>query len=127
MDAFEKLKAEATAKRDRAIARAKREYSETLATLRDVKYKLRRKPTKRNLAPQLVSNDFSGVSMVVAAEAILRERGPLTLLEIVAEAQARGCKREGDPRQLRELLRSGLKYHSTRFVRLEDGKWRLST
>lgn len=126
MDAFEQLKAEALAKRDRTIATAKAECSETLRVLRSIRGKLRQAKPTRSMVPLVKSGDLSDASAVVAAEAVLHERGPLTLIEIVAEILARGCRPGDKPRKLAENLRSGFKYHAERFTRNEGDLWSVS-
>ncbi len=122
MDAIEKLRFEAREKRDRAIKQAKAEYSDALKAIRSVKRKLRgTQPQTRVRRPE--SSEFSAMSAVAAAEVVLRERGPLTLVEIAAEVQARGCRAADEPRKLINNLRASLKYHATRFELGKDGRW----
>lgn len=129
MDAIEKLKAEARAKRDAAIKTAKLDYRTTLALIAKTKRQLERQPKSRlrrcfKPAPG-ASGELEGYTAVAAAEVVLAERGPLTLVEIAAEIQARGCRSGDDPRTLVENLRGSLKYHQGRFERGEDGRWQL--
>ena len=122
-DAIEKLKADARKKRDQVIRQAKDEYSATLKALRLVKRKLRA-PTQR-LHQKAITGDLTGLSSMAAAEAVLTELGPLSLEELAAQIQARGCRSGDEPRKLIENLRNGFKYHAKRgrFVRGEDGRW----
>ncbi|MEN1682026.1 MAG: hypothetical protein AAGJ46_20795, partial [Planctomycetota bacterium] len=69
------------------------------------------------------SGELEGYTAVAAAEVVLAERGPLSLIELAAEVQARGCRAGDDPRRLVENLRGSLRYHAGRFVLDEDGRW----
>ena len=125
MDAIEKLKFEARQKRDRAIKQAKADYSATLKAIRIAARKLRG-PQTQSRVRRPESDEFDQMSAVAAAEVVLRERGPLTLYELAAEIQARGCRSGDDPRKLVENLRASMRYHVERFVRGEDGRWATS-
>ena len=100
MNAIEKLKVEAREKRDAAIKTAKLEYRITMQLIRDTAKKLRGQQYKTRLYRPIRPRNpedgpLAGYTAVAAAEVVLQERGPLTLIEIAAEIQARGC-RPGD-------------------------------
>ena len=128
MNAIEKLRAEAREKRDAAIRTAKLDYKLTLAAIREAEKRLRLPYARRQLRKVFIpktadDGPLAGYTSVAAAEIVLAELGPLTLPEIAAEIQARGCKPGHCPRKLIEGLRASFRYHEGRFVRGEDGRW----
>ena len=58
-----------------------------------------------------------------AAEAVLRERGPLTLVEIAVEIQALGCRTLETPRQIVRAIREAFQYHADEFWQDADKRW----
>jgi hypothetical protein len=58
-----------------------------------------------------------------AAETILKELGPLTSAEIVANLKERGYRPDDDPRVLLNSLRDAFKRNQSRFTRTDNGRW----
>lgn len=127
MNAIEKLKAEARGKRDQAIRLAKLDYQLTMKSIREAEKLLKKRPRRslrRCFKPPTPDNgELAGYTAIAAAEVVLAELGPLSLYEIAAEIQGRGCRAEDDPRRLVENLRASFRYHGERFGRGEDGRW----
>ena len=119
MNTIEELRRQAKAHRDETIQLARQAYRQTMADLDRIAVRMD-KPIRKHWSPLA-----EGLSSTAHAEAILRERGPLTVLEIAVEAQARGY-RPGEPaRRITHVLRGVLRYHRTRFVRIGE-KWALA-
>jgi hypothetical protein len=109
MDAIDRLKAQALARRDAAVRAAELDYAHALKEIRAVARRIARdSPRPRS------QKRFKRGSAVALAEAILRERGPLTLLELAVAVQEAGF-RAANPRALVSNLRAAMRYHGTRF------------
>ena len=66
-----------------------------------------------------------GMTAIKAAETVLRESGPLTIVELVIALQSRGCRSFDDPRKLAKCLRSSFYYHRERIRKDRQGRWAL--
>jgi hypothetical protein len=119
MSSIDDLRRDARAYRDEAIRIARRDCRRTLADLDRIAKRMG-KPLQTHWSPQA-----DGLSSTDHAQAILTERGPLTLLEIAALAQARGFRTGEPPQRIMHVLRTSMKYHRTRFVRIGE-KWALA-
>ncbi len=69
------------------------------------------------------ATEFGALNIAAVAERILRERGPMTALEIVLHAQARGYRPEADPRTVTQSLRCSMCKRSDRFRYGKDKRW----
>jgi len=118
MTPIDKLKAAALARRDKIIGDARAEYRETMRQLRTIDRRL-----KRPARPRRLLRTEGQLTAVAAAEIVLRERGPLTLVEIAMAVQAMGVRAGDDPQVLLNNLRASFRYHEGRFVRGKDGRW----
>jgi hypothetical protein len=61
--------------------------------------------------------------LMEVAEIILREKGPLTMPELVVAIKAAGCRPEADPRRLLGALRQSVRRYPARFTAGDDGRW----
>jgi len=115
MEAINRLKAQAKARRDAAVERAEQDYYHALREIRVVERRLARdSPRPRS------QKRFKAGSAVAVAEAVLRKRGPLTLIELAVAVREQGYRRGASDRRLIENLRSGMSYHRTRFQRVDE-------
>ena len=132
MSPIEQLRKAAREKRDADIQRAKNEYRATMRELSSMARRLgkpgprkpRRQPTEPKPAPK--DGDFSRLTVARAAELILLEGTPMTLVELAIEVQRRGCREGDDPRAVANAVRGAFQYHKDRFTRDAAGKWSLS-
>jgi hypothetical protein len=69
------------------------------------------------------ANALRHLTAIAAAEAVLRERGPLTLVEIAVELQILGCRTQDTPRQIMRSLRESFRYHKDKFKQDADKRW----
>lgn len=130
MNTLEKLVEEARQRRDKAIANAHKRYKKRLEVINRksrpvnlVSPKRRKRFPQRRLGPD---GDYSKMYAIEAGEHVLRELGPMTLVELTIEVQRRGCRPGDAPRKLEHNLRVGLIYHSERFSRDREGRWGLN-
>jgi hypothetical protein len=65
------------------------------------------------------------MTVVMAAESILKEGTPLTLVELTLEVQARGCRTGDNPRAVAHAIRGAFYYHRNRFQRDAKLRWSL--
>jgi hypothetical protein len=125
MNAFEQLRQQARTKRDKAIEAARTEYVDTLCEISKLVRTLHRKNTKTRRYRVADYQSFSDMTAIRAAEVVLLEGKPLTIVEIVLEVQGRGCRTGDDPRRVANAILSSLYYHRNRFRRDEKGRWSL--
>jgi hypothetical protein len=118
MDSIEQLRCDARAHRDAKIRLARQECARTMADIDRIARRME-KPLHTHYSPTA-----EGLSSTAHAQAILAGRGPLTVLEITVEAQARGYRPDDKPRRVTHAIRATLLYHKTRFVRVGE-KWAL--
>lgn len=62
-----------------------------------------------------------------AAELVLRERGPLRVVELVVALQDRGYRADCDPSVLANSVSKSLQYHPERFHKGRGGRWGISS
>jgi hypothetical protein len=129
MDAYKQLLAQARQKRDNAIQAARDEYRQSVKEIKQVcrTVGLRRpsgarQPSQRKLR-RSNGKPFCGLSIVEAAERVLLEGRPLTLIELAVAMRERGYSIGDDPRKFTNALRAAMRYHPGRFVRGKDGRW----
>lgn len=119
MDQIERLKLKAKRDRDTAIRQAREDYHATLADIRRLSQTLNKVARRRRSRPGL-----KVPSVASLAELILRECGPMTLVEIVVEIRERGL-RDDEPHALVRNLRASLRHHVGTFW--QDGeRWRVA-
>src|SRR4051794_29335334 len=122
MDGIDLLRAQALARRNSAIQRAKREYHESLKAIKVLNRKLRVKPVGRPCKNQ--ANDLSGFKAATVAVQILREGKAMSIAELTIEVQKRGCRSLDDPRVVAHSIGGALRYYRRRrgeFERDERG------
>jgi hypothetical protein len=121
MDGIDLLRRQALLKRNAAILAAKREYHATLKEIvalgRKIGVKQRGRPRK------IVASDYSGLRATTVAREILRERKPMTLVELTLEVQRRGCRSQDDPRAVGHAIDSGLRHYRREFKRDGERRW----
>lgn len=130
MNTLEQLVLEARQRRDASIAKAHKRYKKRLEVInrksRPVKLvspKMRQRFPQRRLGPD---GDYSKMYTIEAGEHVLRELGPMTLIELTIEVQRRGCRSGDCHLKVENTLRVSLIYHSERFSRDEAGRWGLN-
>lgn len=126
MDAYDQLRAKAAEKRDAAIKKARTEYGEAIRQIAKLKRRFAvrtPKPPKYRTVRPSKGRPYRGLTTVQAAERILAEGMPLTLVELTLEVQARGCRSEDDPRRVANALKTALRYHPERFRLGDDDRW----
>ena len=128
MDEFRLLCQRAVAKRDKTIREARAEYSRTVREITKLARILgEREAAKIAVADRAIhkanGKPYRTLTAIQAAERVLSEGKPLTLVELTLEIQRRGCRAEDDPRAVFKSIRSGFYYHRGRFSRGEDGRW----
>jgi hypothetical protein len=62
-------------------------------------------------------------ALVNVTEVVLRESGPLNLMQLTLAMQKHGTRPELKPRSLMEALRRSLCYNQGRFLKGRDGRW----
>ncbi len=129
MDGIKLLIAEARAKRDQAMREARHQYMLAIREIRAVDRKLRSADTRRRVRIFKHFNTTGGdttlgeATAIQAAEVVLREGKPLTLVELTIEIMNRGCRASDDPKAVANAVRGSLFYHKGRFCRDGDGRW----
>jgi len=130
MDAYKSLRRQAQEKRDYAIRAARAEYAQALREIarlaRIMRVANHRLPPVQDRKVRYSDSDgkpFSGKTLVVAVETVLRDSGPLRLTELTLEVQRRGCRAGDDPRRVAHAIRSAFTYHRARFRRDKAGRW----
>jgi flagellar biosynthesis/type III secretory pathway protein FliH len=123
MDDVQRLILQARQKRDKAIAKARREYARTYKELRSIGRRLGMTRRQQQCYAIKENDSLAGMTVVGAAEAVLRERPALTLPELAIEIQRRGCRSEDDSRRVLNVIRNAFRYHSERFSRDYRGRW----
>jgi hypothetical protein len=131
MNPIERLKADAALKRDTAIHKARMDYRLAMREIRAVARLLREpgtpkpRPESPRIRPAVRDSSFRTLTAINAAETVLREGTPLTLVELVIELQSRGCRSSDDPRALLHAIRSAFAYHRDKFLRDCEDRWTL--
>ncbi len=128
MDGIELLKSEAREKRDKAMRKARHEYMMAVREIRAVERKLRSAETRRRVRQFqhfhiLQDESLKEATAIQAAEVVLREGKPLTLVELTIEVMKRGCRSMDDPKVVANAIRGSLTYHKGRFFRDLEGRW----
>ncbi len=67
--------------------------------------------------------EFGAMSLPEAAEKVLRETGPLKLLELVIELRRRGFRPHREPSKLMHSLKVAARTYPGRFSVGDDGRW----
>ncbi|QEG34860.1 HTH domain-containing protein [Bythopirellula goksoeyrii] len=115
----------ARSRRNATIQQAREHYAQTVRALQKAarKTSTRRKRHYRPNPDQ--GGDFSKLNTREAAESVLRELGPLTLVEITVEVMRRGCRSGENPRVVANAIFCALRYHEERgrFSRDGEGRW----
>jgi hypothetical protein len=119
MNQHDKLHHDAKAKRDKIIAEAKAEYRATVQAINS----LRRRIHGRQPGRPRTYKRPQPEKTVDVAEAVLRESGPLSLVELTLAVMARGHRSTDDPRAVSRSISNGLGYRKGRFSRDGEGKW----
>lgn len=74
-----------------------------------------------------VKEPYDGsASLVDVAELVLKESGPMTMLQLTLAVQKRGMRPEAKPRSLMESLRRALCHNQGRFRKGIEGRWRMA-
>ena len=82
--------------------------------------------TRNNAIQFLLCDDaesLRGMTATKAAETVLRESQPLTIIELVIALQRRGCRTYDNPRKVAKCLRSAFYYHRERFRQDAEKRW----
>jgi hypothetical protein len=119
MNRHDKLHHDAKAKRDKIIAEARAEYRATVQAINA----LRRRIHGRQPGRPRTYKSPQPEKTVDVAEAVLRESGPLSLVELTLAVMARGHRSTDDPRAVSRAISNGLGYRKGRFARDGEGKW----
>lgn len=69
---------------------------------------------------------YAAMPLTEVAEVILKERGPMRLVELVLAMQQAGFRKDADPRRLMQSLRWANKRYAGRFQVGEDGRWEMA-
>jgi hypothetical protein len=127
MNPIQQLIADARTKRDSAITKARMDYRATMREIKSLQHRLRATKEKkpRYVKPRKADpkSPYFNMTTIQAAELVLREGKPLTLVELVVEVQERGCRMADDPRRVMRAIQGSLKYHSDRFRQDCEGRW----
>ena len=129
MDTYQLLRSKAREKRDRLILHARAEYHQTVKELDKVLRSLgepgaigcRYKGIQIRVCGD--GQSLMGMTATKAAETVLRESGPLTIVELVIALQSRGCRSFDDPRKLAKCIRAAFYYHRERIRKDRQGRW----
>jgi hypothetical protein len=128
MDIYQTLKSHARQRRDREIEAARQRYNDALNTICKLQYG----NGHRSLDPQFYNRGvryfaddvpLAKLTLIAAAERVLREGKPLRIAELVIELQDRGFRADENPRRLGVSIRSSLTYHRARFVKDRLHRW----
>jgi len=127
MESFESLYTIARENRDAAIREAGALY---LRKLEEIDRLLRSLGECRTTRPRYSAahsavpegHSLRGLTTHKAAEVVLRDRQPLTAVEITVEIQRRGSRSGADPHTVARSVRSALSYHRGRFRRDDSGR-----
>lgn len=123
MDPLELLRVEAAQKRRRAIAKAREEYRRTIREINALGRKIKgRKRYSRGRTGD--GSNYAILTTIRAAELVLRDCGPMRLVELTLEVQRRGCRAGDDPASVQRAIRASLGYNRGKFVRDGD-QWRV--
>jgi len=126
MNAYQQLRQQAREQRDSVILKARSKYRQSISEIDTLERRVTGKRPRRLAASRVLNckgKPFSEVTVTKAAELILSEGKPLTLVELVLEIQRRGCHADDNPRKLVHCLQSAFYYHRNRFRRDEAGRW----
>lgn len=120
MDDLKQLLNAAKARRNATIQQAREHYAQTVRALQ----KAARRPTPPRKRYYRPDGDLSKLNTRQAAEVVLRELGPLTLVEITIEVMKRGCRSGKNPRVVSNAIFCALTYHKKRGRFFRDGEGR---
>jgi len=124
MNAYKHLRQQSREQRDNAILKARDDYRQSIEEIDSLERKLAgKRPRTSSRVLGCNGKPFSEVTVTKAAELILSEGEPLTLVELVLEIQRRGCHADDNPRKIAHCIRSAFYYHRNRFRRDEAGRW----
>ena len=129
MDAIELLRQQALDRRNKAIQKAKREYSLALHEIKALATKLRLsrrgRPRKAAYDDPIIGGDNScyGQTVIRTIDTILGEGKALTLVELTIEVQRRGCRARDDSRLVAGVVRNTLTRYKDLYQRDEVGRW----
>jgi len=128
MNAYQLLYAKAREKHTAAIDKANEEYHRGLVEIDRLLASMgvSRPPRPRYTAPHSAVADgdsLAGMTTYKAAEHVLRENQPLTMVELTIEVQRRGCRTDDDPRKVAHCIRGSFFYHRGEFRRDGEGRW----
>jgi len=126
MNAYQQPRQQAREQRDSVILKARSEYRQSISEIDTLERRVTGKKPQRSTVSRVLSckgKPFCEVTVTKAAELILSEGKPLTLVELVLEIQRRGCHAGDDPRKLVHSLQSAFYYHRDRFRKGEAGRW----
>jgi hypothetical protein len=126
MDAYETLRRDAKKARDVAIALARARYKRAVNHINQLQSgmgtcKFPMQVSKIRRSP--VDTPFNKLTMLEAAERVLLERGPLSVVELTVEIQGRGLRANDLPYKVAAAIKSAFHYHKDRFVRDETYRW----
>ena len=121
MDSIDHLRASALAKRNAAVAAARREYAISLREINALNAKLGIKRPGR--PKKTVACDGISLKATTVAREILAEGKPMTMVELTIEVMRRGCRPLDRPSDVAHAIRSGLKYHWREIRRDDKGRW----
>jgi hypothetical protein len=66
---------------------------------------------------------YGAMALTDIAEQVLRERGPMTPVELVVMLQEQGYRADADPRRMVAALKNSVRRYPGRFVVKTDGRW----
>jgi len=127
MDAYRTLLAKARATYDKALEKARKDYKQAKRDIRRLHRSVEGRPyiatpaNKRNV--RRTDKPYSEITTIEAADRILSEGTPLTIVELVLEIQRRGCRPKVRPARMANSLMGSLQYHCARFRRDAEGRW----
>lgn len=123
MDPYEQLRDRARAKRDLAIEKARAEYHRNLRSIDKMASALNTRRRRKPVCGRRNATTFSEMTAPTAAEIVLREQGPLALVELVLELQRRGFRSQDTPQRVAHAVSQSMRYHGELFRRDEKGRW----
>ena len=127
MNTLEQLVREARKRRDDSIALARDHYKLSIKSIKHAARESRaaapRNRRKRRKTTPNHGGDYSKMTTREAAELVLLERGPLSIIELTLDVMSRGCRAGDCPRAVGHAIRNALRYHEGRFFRDSEGRW----
>jgi hypothetical protein len=121
MNGFELLKRDALLRRNAKILAAKREYYNELKAIKQLGYKLGLCVPGR--PRKIVVTEDASLQATVVAKQILMEGKRLTMKELTAEVQRRGCRTADDPKVVYHAVYNGISRYRRHFKRDAEGRW----